>query len=106
MPTVGSAQDHFELSGRRIHADGAACRADDGTLAGSNLDMAMALRHAVRLLGLSLPDASRLASANPARFLGRQNNMGELAPGRRADLVHLGEDLSLKAVWLDGRPQD
>jgi alpha-D-ribose 1-methylphosphonate 5-triphosphate diphosphatase len=38
------------------------------------------------LAGISLPDASRLVSANPARAAGLEDR-GEIAVGKRADLV-------------------
>ena len=47
------------------------CTRADGTLAGSAIDMATAVRNCVRLLRLSLPDAIRLATDAPARFLGQ-----------------------------------
>jgi N-acetylglucosamine-6-phosphate deacetylase len=104
MPTVGSSVGQFSLGGRPIHVDGDACRADDGTLAGSNLNMAKAFANAIQMLGLPPAVASSLASGNPACFLGRQNEMGALLPGLKADLVHIGADLSLKRVWLSGKP--
>ncbi|HEY0629468.1 MAG TPA: N-acetylglucosamine-6-phosphate deacetylase, partial [Sphingomicrobium sp.] len=47
MPTVGSDQRFFELAGQRIECDGDRCTASDGTLAGSNLNMAAAVRNAM-----------------------------------------------------------
>jgi N-acetylglucosamine-6-phosphate deacetylase len=102
MPTVGSAQDHFYLAGKRISVKGAACRADDGTLAGSNLNMATAFANTVALLGLSPAVASAMASSNPAKFLGRDHDIGSLSAGLKADLVHVDADLTLKSVWLSG----
>ena len=29
--------------------------------------------------------------------------MGRIAPGYLASLVHLGDDLSVKATWIDGK---
>jgi N-acetylglucosamine-6-phosphate deacetylase len=102
MPTVGSLIDHFSLGGRLIHVDGDACRADDGTLAGSNLNMAKAFTNAIRMLELPATVASAMASENPASFLGQRDEMGALAPGLRADLVHIGTDMQLKRVWRSG----
>ena len=53
-----------------IRAGGRLLPRADGTLAGSELDMASAVRNSVRLLGLPLAEALRLAAATPAAFLG------------------------------------
>jgi N-acetylglucosamine-6-phosphate deacetylase len=103
MPTVGMAEKSFTLGGRRIVAEGGACRASDGTLAGSDLDMAVAFRNAIGMLGVDPAEASRMASGNPARFLGLQQAMGTIEPGKRADLVHLDASLHPETVWVGGR---
>jgi len=103
MPTVGSTTDHFTLGGRRIHVDGDTCRAEDGTLAGSNLNMGTAFANTVNLLKLTPTDASIMASGNPARFLRRDKELGALLPGLRADLVHISADLKPVKVWLSGQ---
>ncbi len=103
MPTVGAQSDRFRLGQRAISAQGAACRAEDGALAGTNLDMATAFANAVQMLGVSVSAASAMASLNPAKFLGLDDKIGSLAPGRTADFVHLDADLKLQAVWRGGR---
>ncbi len=102
MPTVGSADKRFMLGGRQIVAEDGACRAEDGTLAGSDLDMGQAVRNAVRLMGIDLATASVMASTTPARFLGLGDRMGSIAPGLRADLVHLDSALGVAGVWTAG----
>lgn len=102
MPTVGSFQNAFHLGQTEVHADGNACRSNDGTLAGSNLDMSTAFRNAVTLLNLSTESASAMASLNPARFLGMPKGTGSISAGVNADLVHLDDALALKQVWQSG----
>jgi N-acetylglucosamine-6-phosphate deacetylase len=77
-------------------------RVSDGMLSGSALTQLDALRCAVRRLGRSVPEASRLCSATPARILGLARK-GRLAAGMDADLLVLDRDLGLKAVALAGR---
>ncbi|RTI18036.1 N-acetylglucosamine-6-phosphate deacetylase, partial [Thermus scotoductus] len=71
------------------------------SLAGSTLTMDQALRKLVAF-GLSLEEAARRLSTYPARYLGLKDR-GEIAPGKRADLLVLGEDLRVEAVYLGGR---
>jgi N-acetylglucosamine-6-phosphate deacetylase len=74
----------------------------DGTLAGSTLTMDAALRNVVRFAGVSVPEASAMASTTPARLLGVADRKGAIAPGRDADLVVLDADLRVNAVWARG----
>jgi N-acetylglucosamine-6-phosphate deacetylase len=102
MPPVGAEETSFELQGRTIQVVDGVCVNADGTLAGSHLDMATAVRNSVELLGLSLAEAARMASSNPARFLGLGAEFGALEPGLRADLVLLDDDLRATATWIGG----
>ena len=70
MPPVGGARRLFRLYGHEIAVREGRCTRADGTLAGSALDMAAAVRNCVELLQVPLVDALRFASAEPARFLG------------------------------------
>ena len=77
----------------------------DGTLAGSALSMAAAVRNCVQLLGVPLEDGLRFASAHPAGFLGLDRMLGRLAPGYRADMVAFDPiGLEVRDTWVAGRP--
>ncbi|UIJ44319.1 N-acetylglucosamine-6-phosphate deacetylase [Sphingomonas cannabina] len=102
MPSVGSDATEFLLQGRRIRVADDLLTDEAGTLAGSNLDMAAAVRNAVTMLGLMLPEAVAMASAVPAAFLGLGHVTGRIAPGLRADLVLMDDDLRTAATWIGG----
>jgi N-acetylglucosamine-6-phosphate deacetylase len=103
MPPVGGSRSSFSLHGDSITAQEGCCVRDDGTLAGTVLDMASAVRNCVRLLGVSLPDALRFASAHPAVFLGLGQTLGHLVAGSRADLVAFDPaDMTVLATWVAG----
>ncbi len=103
MPSVGAAEKSFTLQGRVISvADGVAV-AEDGTLAGSDADMATSVRNAVSLLGIELPEAAQMASRYPAEFLGLGAELGRIAPGYRANLVLVDDRLEVRQTWIDGR---
>ena len=106
MPTVGTSLDRFELVGRTIKLVDGRLTTEDGTLAGAHLDMASAVRNAVRLAQIPLEDALRAASLTPAQFLGLDNERGSLIPGARADLVALTRELRVVATWVDGSSDD
>jgi N-acetylglucosamine-6-phosphate deacetylase len=102
MPTVGSAKSTFVLQGRTIRVVDGICRDENGTLAGTALDMAAAVRNAVSLLGLDLAEATRMASEYPAEFLGLGGELGRIAPGYRANLVLMDDDFKVQKTWIEG----
>ncbi|HRQ09413.1 MAG: N-acetylglucosamine-6-phosphate deacetylase [Trueperaceae bacterium] len=98
----GMAEGVSELGGQRVMVKDGAVRLESGNLAGSVLTLDQALRNAVEFGGVDLPTASRALSGVPARYLGLADR-GELAVGRRADLVVLGADLRVQDVYVAGR---
>ncbi|WP_257549552.1 N-acetylglucosamine-6-phosphate deacetylase [Sphingopyxis sp. DBS4] len=102
MPTVGSDIMHFTVGGTDVTASKGMLRSNDGTLAGSDLDMAQALRNCVQLMRADLGSASHMASTTPAEFIGIGNAYGRIAAGYRADLVHLDDALNIQNVWIAG----
>jgi N-acetylglucosamine-6-phosphate deacetylase len=102
MPSVGMRDKSFELQGRTIRVENGVCVDSAGTLAGSDLDMAGAVRNAVRLLGLTLAQAATMASRNPARFLGLDHELGRIAVGYRADLVLATANVDVLETWIGG----
>jgi N-acetylglucosamine-6-phosphate deacetylase len=105
MSTVGSSLTSFNLFGRAVRRENGRLSLPDGTLAGSDLDMASAVRNAVARLGLSLPTALHMASRAPAAFLRLDHELGCIAPGFRANLVLLDGNLVVQETWIDGEAQ-
>ena len=104
MSQAGTDMLSFELNGRTIYRRDGALRLADGTLAGADLTMDAALRNLVGQ-GVELDAALRMASRIPAAAIGSRTG-GRLSPGCPADFVHLGPDLSVRAVWRAGRRLD
>jgi len=101
MSTVGSDQQTITLNGRMVWRRNGALELDDGTLAGSDLDMMSAVRYLVQQVGVELGEALRMASTYPAELL-KRSELGRIAAGARADLVHIDDHLTAKAVWRAG----
>jgi len=106
MPMVGSDDPAFALYGEVITAVDGVVRNAAGALAGSALDMATAVRNCVRLVGLSLDEAARMASTYPAQFLGLDQRYGRIAAGFQADLVLLDDALDVRSTWIGGARED
>ena len=103
MPPAAGGPDRFELQGRQVLRQDGRLQLEDGTLAGSNLTMDEAVRHCVSKLGVPLGDALRMASRNPAGFLRRDHDLGQIAPGYLASLVHVSDDLHVLNTWIEGK---
>jgi len=102
MSTVGTEERTFTLQGRTIQVEDSYCIDENGTLAGTALDMSRAVRNAITLLGVSREEAVRMASEYPADFLGLSGSHGRLARGCRADLVIANEDVVVGETWIGG----
>ena len=102
MPVVGSPETTFTIQGRTIRVVDGICRDDNGTLAGTALDMATAVRNAVAMLGLDIAEAARMASEYPAEFLKLGHELGRIAPGYRANLVLVDDELKVQKTWING----
>ena len=62
-----------------------------------------AVRYCVTTLGMELGSVLRMAALNPASFLRCDHELGRIAPGHLASLVLLGDDLRVKATWINGQ---
>ena len=103
MPPVGMDDEtSFELFGTQVLRVGDRLNAVTGELAGCVLDMATAVENSVKMLGLPLGEALRMASLYPAEFLGIAENVGRLAVGQRADLVLLDNQYKVLANYIAG----
>ena len=99
---AGMPDGDYELGGQPITVkSGKATLTGTDTLAGSSISVLDALRNVVSF-GFSLPDAVYAASTAPARAV-RLDDVGELAVGKRADMLLLNRSLELTGVIIDGK---
>lgn len=102
MAVAGTDQRDFALAGRQILRREGRLTLADGTLAGADLDLPRAAGLAVSELHLPFAQALAMASRIPADIIAAPDR-GRIAPGARADLLHLDEGLTLRRIWRDGR---
>ena len=86
---AGAAPGRYYLGGQAVDltADSRVVLAGTDRLAGSALRMDRGIENLMRLAGLSLADAIRMATINAARAGRVPNRQNGLAPGDRADFV-------------------
>ena len=97
----GMPDGEYELGGQQVFLRGGVARLADGTIAGAASNLFRDLQNAVSF-GIPEREAITAATLTPARELGREEEIGSIAPGRFADFLLCGEDLSLQAVYMGG----
>ncbi|MDT0627896.1 N-acetylglucosamine-6-phosphate deacetylase [Alteromonas sp. W364] len=102
MAQVGSDIDILPWLDSTITRHGDKLTLEDGSIAGSCLDMASAVRNMFAHVSQDLPSILNMASHTPARFLGFDDR-GEIAVGKNADFVLLDNNLSCVASWIEGK---
>ncbi|MEG0936134.1 MAG: N-acetylglucosamine-6-phosphate deacetylase [Clostridia bacterium] len=96
MEATDLPDGEYRLGANRVFVEGGAARLKEGNLAGSTLTMERAVRNMYESVGVPLEEALRMATANPADAIGRKD-LGVIAPGARADITLLDEQL--RVVW-------
>lgn len=101
-PAAGLPPGRYRMGGleAEIRPEGYATTGE--SLAGSVIALLDGVRAAVRLAGIPLADAVRMASTTPAAVLGLSAKKGSLLAGADADLLLLGPELELEAVYHRG----
>ena len=103
ISATGMPDGNYQLGGFEITVSGGVCRNSEGRLAGSTLTLDRALRNIVGL-AVSLADALRMLTLNPATLLGIEHKKGILHADADADIVLLDEQLRVTQVFARGLP--
>lgn len=102
MSSAAGGPDHFILQGRKVERTGTKLTLENGRLAGSGITLLQSVRYMVNTIGLDLADALEMATLTPARFLKIDRHFGRIAPGFKASLLHLDQELVAQQTWIDG----
>jgi len=106
MSASGLGPGEFDVCGIKAIVEeggGVAITADRKAFAGSISTMQQCLRHVVQVVGFSLTEALQMCTLTPARILGLERRVGQLAPGCHADVLILDRaTLEPQAIMLAG----
>lgn len=109
MAAAGLADGTYALGPARVQVtDGVARLASTGSIAGGTATLLEVLRRTIAA-GVAPGDAVRAATATPARVLGLSDDVGDVRPGMRADLIAVDRDFKLRramrrGAWLEPLP--
>lgn len=98
---AGIEVSEFEVDGVKRYVKDGVVRLADGTIAGSARTLLDGVKNLVSS-GIPLCDVSKMASLNPAKTLGIENETGSIAIGKYADLVVLDKDLNVENTFING----
>lgn len=102
IEAVDLPEGEYSLGNLKVFVKDGSARLEDGTLAGSTLTMEKAIINMIEFAGISLEEASQMASLNPARLLGIDYKKGSIKVGKDADLVVLDADFNVKLTVVEG----
>lgn len=102
MSPVGTDQTEFEFFDGKVTRQGLKLTNAEGSLAGSVLDMASAVRYAKEQLQLDLATAIQMATATAADFIGQSQVRGQIKPGAQADLIWMNNKYQIQQSWIAG----
>lgn len=102
MSACGLPEGEYRLGGQKVILKENAPRLEDGSLAGSVLTMADAVRNIRRFTSLPLTDIIDMASLHPARSIGAENLFGSIREGKMADLTSADADLHILKTYVEG----
>ncbi|HWC98722.1 MAG TPA: N-acetylglucosamine-6-phosphate deacetylase [Candidatus Sulfopaludibacter sp.] len=107
-PPAAAAPGRYYIADQPVdlREDGRVVLAGQERLAGSALRMDRGIENLMRLAGLALGDAVRMATVNAARAGKVAGRAAGVAPGDRADLVQFRYDagrIAVAQVWISGQ---
>jgi N-acetylglucosamine-6-phosphate deacetylase len=97
--TLGSLKNGLKV----IVEDGVAKLPDRSSFAGSVATADRLVRTMIRIAGVSLTEAVRMAAKTPAAIMGVADRKGSLAKGKDADIVIFDEDIRIQMTIVQGR---
>ena len=99
---TGLGDGDYQIWGETIRVRNGRTQNARGSIAGSVITMLDAVRMMLSL-GASEGEVARMASTNPARLLGIDNDCGSIEEGKRADLVALDKARNLRLTIAGGQ---
>ena len=98
----GLGDGEFIVNGKKRTVKDGICRNTEGRIAGSCFSMYEGAKNLLKM-GINLAEISVMASLNPAKALGVENEMGSIELGKSADLIVCDKELNIKAVFVNGQ---
>ncbi len=105
MEATGLPDGIYQLGGQSVTVKGKEAVLTDhpDTIAGSVTNLYDCMVNCVQHMGIPLEDAIRAATENPARAIGIDDVYGKIAPGYRADIVLIDQNMKIQRIINKGK---
>lgn len=102
MMAAGLDDGEYILGGQKVFVQSNKPRLDDGSIAGSTLDLRKAVYNLIEYLDIPIKEAVKMASLNPAAAIYMDKEIGSIEIGKKADLIIFDDKINIKKVFLGG----
>ena len=102
MEATGCADGEYRIAGNPVTVKDGKARTHDGAIAGSTLSMWEAVCNLTDFAGASFGDAVYAATMAPASEIGLEDEIGSIEVGKRADLLILEDERTVRHVVCHG----
>lgn len=103
MEATDCADGEYSIAGMPVTVKDGRAMTHDGAIAGSTLHLLDGVRNLAQFANIPFEHALYCATAAPAKAMGLDGTIGELAPGKRADMLLLDADYHLCRVFCGGK---
>jgi N-acetylglucosamine-6-phosphate deacetylase len=101
---TGMPEGQYRMGGLEVIVEDGVAKLSDGSgFAGSVATMNLCVRNMVNLVGLSIEDAIKMATLNPAKVIGIDEKKGSLVEGKDADIVIFDKDINILITVVKGK---
>lgn len=102
MEAAGLPDGMYHLLGAKVIVKDGKATQEDGTIASSTALLNQCVRNMNEFVGVTLSDAVKMATLNPALVIGEAHKRGSLEAGKYADLIAVDNNLDIYLTMVNG----
>ncbi len=93
----------YQIGERTIQKSDKTATLPNGTLVGSILTLNVAIRNMLKYCNCNLYEAINTVTLNPAKYLGIENEIGQIKKDNKADLVIINSNIDVEMTFINGK---
>ncbi|MFU2078685.1 N-acetylglucosamine-6-phosphate deacetylase [Avibacterium endocarditidis] len=100
---AGADIESFDFVGKTVYVRDGKCYDANGTLGGSAITMMESVENAVKQVGIPLDETLRMCNYYPAKAIGVDDHLGDIAEGKIANLTVFNNDFDVLGSAVNGQ---